>query len=187
MEDKDENHDEEDNAVIKLDWKTETTIQEGDSLEDMIEKANKHVQQARNMRLLLQGKAHQALDWNKSIESDAEISDEKWINAVDTIVGDYCQNLALPYLGEHQPGETYYFSPLTVNCFGIANIGMEKALLTAYIYHEGEGKKGGNNVASLIHQYLDEQGWINQRKLARKELNIVMDNCGGQNKNKFVL
>jgi hypothetical protein len=69
--------------------------------------------------------------------------------------------LALPWLGKHQPGETYYFSPLNVNCFGIANVGMEKALLTAYIYHKGEGKKGGNNVTLLIHKYLDDQALIN--------------------------
>jgi hypothetical protein len=150
-EDQDIDKNRDDDAIMKLDWKTETTIQEGDTFESMIEKASKHVEHAQNMRLLLQGKARLALDWTKSIESDATISDNKWMNAIDTIIGDYCQNLALPFLGEHQPGETYYFSPLTVNCFGIANVGMEKALLTAYIYHEGEGKKGGNNVASLIH------------------------------------
>jgi hypothetical protein len=90
-------------------------------------------------------------------------------------------------MGEHQPGETYYFSPLTVNCFGLANVGMDKARLSAYIYHEGEGKKGGNNVASLIYKHLDEVGWINCGRPARKELNIVMDNCSGQNKNRYVL
>jgi hypothetical protein len=90
-------------------------------------------------------------------------------------------------MGEHQPGETYYFSPLTVNCFGIANVGMPKSMLSAYIYHEGEGKKGGNNVASLIWKHLDKEGLINRQRPARKELNLVMDNCGGQNKNRYVL
>jgi hypothetical protein len=90
-------------------------------------------------------------------------------------------------MGEHQPGETYYFLPLTVNCFGLANIGLEKAQLTAYVYHEGEGKKGGNNVASLIYKYLDDYGLINQHCPLQKELNWVMDNCRGQNKNHYVL
>jgi hypothetical protein len=174
-------------SVPQLNWKTETTIQEGDSLESMIEKAYKHVEQAKNMRMLLSGKARLALSWSESIKDSVTITDNDYMNAIDTILGDYCQNLALPYLGEHQPGETYYFSPLTVNCFGIANVGLPKAMLTSYIYHEGEGKKGGNNVASLVHKYLDEQGWINRGRAARKELNIIMDNCGGQNKNKYVL
>jgi hypothetical protein len=172
---------------LTLDWKTESTIHEDDSFESMVEKAGRHVQQAREMRLLLNGKARLALDWYKSIKDEPTITDDRWESAIDTIVGDYCQNLALPWLGKHQPGETYYFSPLTVNCFGIANVGMEKALLTAYIYHEGEGKKGGNNVASLIHKYLDDQALINQNREARKELNVVMDNCDGQSKNQYVL
>jgi hypothetical protein len=115
------------------------------------------------------------------------ISTELWEKAIDCIVGNYCQNLALPYMGKHQPGETYYFSPLTVNCFGLANVGIDKALLTAYIYHKREGKKGGNNMASLVHRYLDESRWINRGQLTRKELNLVMDNCGRQNKNKYVI
>jgi hypothetical protein len=58
--------------------------------------------------------------------------------------------------------------------------------LAAMCYTEDIGKKGGNNVASLI--------WHNLKRLdivgtlePFKELNIVMDNCGGQNKNRMVL
>jgi hypothetical protein len=181
----DEDDDEDDDgAPLKLNWTTETTIQEDDDFESMIDKAYKHVERAKEMRAMLIGKAKLALDWYLTIEKEPTITDECWQVAVDTIVGDYCQNLALPYMGEHQPGETYYFSPLTVNCFGIANVGMPQAMLSAYIYHEGEGKKGGNNVASLIWKYLDEEGYINrENRSPRKELNIVMDNCSGQNRN----
>jgi hypothetical protein len=186
-DDNEDKADEENVAVIQLNWKSETTIQEGESLESMIDKAYNHVQKARNMRNMLRAKASLALDWYNSTIDSPIITDERWNDAVDCIVCDYCQNLALPYLGERQPGETYYFSPLTVNCFGIANVGLPKALLNAYIYHEGEGKKGGNNVASLIMQYLDEQAYIKRGRGPRKELNIVMDNCGGQNKNRYVL
>jgi hypothetical protein len=186
-EDDEEEEDNEDNEVsrnaIKLDWKTQTTIQEADDMETMVLKASNHVARAKDMREMLIGKAQLALKWYQSIRDCSVISESAWIDAVDTIVGDYCQNMGLPQLGEHQPGETYYFSPLTVNCFGLANVGLEKATLTSYIYHEGEGKKGGNNVASLIFKYLDDNGLINRGQPPRKELNIVMDNCGGQNKN----
>jgi hypothetical protein len=83
------------NVVVKLDWKSETTIQEGDDLETMIEKANNHVQQAKDMRMLLCGKARLSLDWYTSIQDEATISDERWMNAIDCIVGDYCRTL--PY------------------------------------------------------------------------------------------
>eukprot|EP00957_Ditylum_brightwellii_P135484 10330183-Ditylum_brightwellii.AAC.1 len=65
-------------------------------------------------------------------------------------VGDYCKNLQLPFLGEEQLGKTYYMSPLNVFCFGMANLSYKKTTLDAFIYKESAGKKGGNNVASLI-------------------------------------
>jgi hypothetical protein len=149
-------------GALKLDWKSQTTIAESDSMETMIEKAGRHVKQARDMHQLLCGKARLAWQYNDIFIKSPVITDEIHSAAIDTVVGDYCQNMGLPHLGEHQPGETYYFSPLTINCFGLANVGREDALLEAYIYHEGEGKKGGNNVASLIMRYLDEQGYINR-------------------------
>jgi hypothetical protein len=94
--------------------------------------------------------------------------------------------MGLPQLGEHQVGATYYYSPLTINCFGIADVYLEQPKLSAYIYHEGEGKKGGNNVASLIMKHIIDRDWHKERG-GRGELNIIMDNCAGQNKNKMVL
>ena len=67
-----------------------------------------------------------------------------WKNRIYCFCGDYSQNLDLPHFGSEQPGDTYYFSPLTVNVFGLVDHTTE--VLSAYVYNEGEGKKGGNNV-----------------------------------------
>jgi hypothetical protein len=48
----------------------------------------------------------------------------------------------------------------------------------------GEGKKGGNTVASAIWQFLDIKKLRNGRTAA--EINLVFDNCAGQNKNRMV-
>jgi hypothetical protein len=56
------------------------------------------------------------------------------------LVMDFMQNLGLPYLGAEQAGATYYFSPLTVNVFGVVD--MESGHLVAFCYHEGVGAKG---------------------------------------------
>jgi hypothetical protein len=159
----DDSNDEEidDAAPIKLAWQSETTIHEGDTFKLMISAAYMHVKKARNMRSMLVGKADLALQWTNKVNDATEITDNHWHDAVDCLVGNYCQNLALPYMGEHQPGGICYFSSLMINCFGIANVGLPKAQLNAYIYHEGEGTKGGNNVASLIMKHLDEEAWIN--------------------------
>ena len=38
-----------------------------------------------------------------------------------TFVVDYGQNMELPKFGQEQPGVTYYYSPMTVNNFGMVN------------------------------------------------------------------
>jgi len=59
--------------------------------------------------------------------------------------------------------------------------------MLAYGYTEDKGGKGGNNVASLIIKALRELGWMKEDGSTGKQLSIILDNCGGQNKNNFVL
>ena len=147
--------------------------------EAAIAKATKHVKMAKDQRAAANAEMRQALNDSKK--------DAPWDERHDCLVANFCQNLGLPFLEKDQPGETYYFSPLTVNCFGVINTAVEKHELTAFLYHEGEGKKGGNVVASLLYKFLKEKGWLDQEKGARKQLTLVMDNCSGQNKNRMVL
>jgi hypothetical protein len=56
----------------------------------------------------------------------------------------------------------------------------------AHVYHEGVGKKGANNVCSLIVKTLRLIGILRENDMGG-ELNIVFDNCSGQNKNNTVL
>ena len=66
------------------------------------------------------------------------------------IVGDYAQNLGVPHFGGEQPGDTCYYSPLSVYCFGVVDVCGEQDKLHAYGYTEDQGGKGGNNVTSLL-------------------------------------
>ena len=77
--------------------------------------------------------------------------------SVYTFVVDYGQNMELPsYRGDSLSNSTYYFSPLSVFNFGVVNHahvyhdGRVSEHMHAHVYHEGVGKKGANNVASLI-------------------------------------
>ena len=114
--------------------------------------------------------------------SREKVQDEDMIY---TLVVDYCQNMEMPFFGMDQPGETYYYTPKTVNVLGIVDCNPEKEVMHAYAYSEEEGGKGGNNVASLIMKHLKDHGLLEGTQ--RKRLNIVMDNCPGQNKNNIVL
>ena len=69
-------------------------------------------------------------------------------------------------------------------CFGIVDASIDR--LTAYLYPKDVGKKGRNNVVSLLMKHFDQTA-IATTASPFKELNVVMDNCSGQNKNRHVL
>jgi hypothetical protein len=132
-------------------------------------RANDHAMKAQAQRLLVQQREREA-------KESRDLPHERRT---------YCL-VALPYFSGEQPGDTYYFSPLFVYVFGIADVSKDRPHLLGYGYHEGEGSKGGNNVASLWIQGLKVFGWL-QDDSCGSRLTIAMDNCGGQNKNKMVL
>ena len=75
---------------------------------------------------------------------------------------DYAQNVQCPQFGSEQPGETYYYSPLTINVFGVVDGNTATEHLVAYCYHEGQGGKGGDNVVSMLYDFLKKSylvGW----------------------------
>ena len=143
-------------------------------LENQVIKMSLHVERARKMRELAQQKSLEAKE-----DATKPHSERRYC-----FVMDYSQNLGLPHFGDEQPGETYYFSPLSVFCFGTIDCSTLPEKMHALVYKEGEGKKGGNNVSSLILFLLKEKGIL---KKGGNELSIVMDNCTGQNKNRMVL
>jgi hypothetical protein len=102
------------------------------------------------------------------------------------LVGDYGQNLAAPHYGVYHPGDTYYFLPLTVNLFGLVDLVTTHKKMNCYTYGEDEGKKGANNVASLLIQDLHSRGWIRDNNPS-PSLTIIFDNCGGQKKTMLFL
>lgn len=111
---------------------------------------------------------------------------------VITLVADYSQNMYLPNFAGDQPGETYYYTPVNGYCFGVVDASTAPTNLTAHVYFEDVGKKGGDNVASLLWKQLKMLGVIgddnsNEGGAPVKEINFVFDNCGGQNKNNMVL
>ena len=55
-----------------------------------------------------------------------------------------------------------------------------------HVYNEGVGKKGANNVASLIIKTLRQLNLLREDCVGGV-LNIIFDNCSGQNKNNTVL
>ena len=100
---------------------------------------------------------------------------------------DMGQNLCLPNFEAEQPGDTYYFSPLTILLFGVVDNATEdgKDRMNAYIWREFDGARGANNIASCLLKDLKLRGCFDRPNFS--ELTYVADNCGGQNKNRTVI
>ena len=150
----------------------------------LILECSKHIDMARAQRFLYQ-----------SLEA-AAVSDAK--NGVEyskrrtTLTVDFGQNIQVPCYNSEQPGCTYYYTPITANNFGIVNHshdyrdGNIDNHMYCHVYHEGVGKKGGTNVTSLIVKTLRKMQLLRDDEVGG-ELNIIFDNCSGQNKNNTVL
>ena len=123
------------------------------------------------------------MDQRKYVKEKALEAKEDLLNEIDwperryTFCGDYCQNMDLPHFGSDQPGETYYYIPLNISCFGLVDHSTD--VLSAYVYSEAVGRKGGNNVASLIYKKLKDDGLLSlaKEKGPGKQLTLIFDNC----------
>ena len=153
--------------------------------EQMIGRAYLHVEIARVQRLLYTNLINKA----RRDAVDKVVHSKRTY----TFVVDFGQNMEIPVMNEWQPGATYYYSPLSIYNLGVvdqANLQSDgeeaKDLMYCPMYHKGVGNKGGNNVVSLIHKTLRVMGLL-QENDPGLELNIVFDNCSGQNKNNTVL
>jgi hypothetical protein len=141
--------------------------------EKLVTDAARHVEMAQQQRSLYQEKKQEAKDTASLPPSQRVLC----------FVADYAQNMQIPNFASEQPGATYYYSAMNAYIFGVVD-GAEDSL-SAYIYTEDVGKKGGNNVASLLMAHIDNV--VANAEEPFKELNFVFDNCGGQNKNRHVL
>ena len=152
-------------------------------MESLVERAADHVRAAQAMRRAIK---EREMESQQLYDSNVEHESMSY-----TVVIDYAQNLDVPHFGGQQPGETYYYSPKSVYVFGVCDMWLRPTQLYAYCYEEETGKKGGNNVASLLMLHLHSRGLlpVNEDSTPRKgkKLTVACDNCGGQNKNNMVI
>ena len=144
--------------------------------EAILSKATLHVQQAMIQRKLANTTIQKAIDTHDLPHSERHYC----------FIADFAQNMELPFFGASQPGDTYYFSPLKINVFGIVDCSIFGGKLSAHVYDEGIGKKGGNNVTSMLVNEFKRLNIMRENETG-KELTVIMDNCAGQNKNRMVL
>lgn len=72
----------------------------------------------------------------------------------------------------------YYKSKLNVFNFTLFNIPEKKG--SCYIWHEGEAKRGANEISTCVFDYIKKSG-------IGKDIIFYSDNCSSQNKNRFLM
>ncbi|KAJ8872983.1 hypothetical protein PR048_026599 [Dryococelus australis] len=89
---------------------------------------------------------------------------------------DYMQNLPLADL---KTNAIFYSYQLWPNVFGIHDLGSDS--VTMFAYHEGDGRKGNNEVTSMLLTY------INNNNEPLDNLVLIGDSSCGQNKNQTMV
>lgn len=89
---------------------------------------------------------------------------------------DYMQNLPMPHI---RTNAVFYARQLWLYVFGVHNDGGNTA--TMFTYDETVGRKGQNEVASLLFKYL------RSNDVTTANLILISDGCAGQNKNYVLM
>ncbi|PSN52493.1 hypothetical protein C0J52_11211 [Blattella germanica] len=97
----------------------------------------------------------------------------KQSNEYEAICFDYGKNLSVPNISSN---EVYYKRQLSVYAFNVHVLSNADSVF--YVYPEHEGKKGSDDVCSLLHHFI-----YNYLSSDVKHLSLFCDSCGGQQKN----
>lgn len=103
----------------------------------------------------------------------------------DKEAGDYVAVYDLQAVLPCPKGNTssfYYVSKLNVFNFTIYDIKTNS--VTCYVWHEGQGHRGANEIGSCVLRQLEN---LNDNFDSPKNVIFYSDNCAGQQKNKFLL
>lgn len=118
---------------------------------------------------------NRAKKFYKQIQNCTKLSKEN--NKILSISIDFMAVTDLPRIPVQ---DIYYYRQLSVNTFGIYNFANDK--IHTYVYHEGTGHKGPDEVCSMLLHYFNN--FLDQDY---EELNLFCDNCAGQNKNHSMI
>jgi hypothetical protein len=80
-------------------------------------------------------------------------------------------------------GILYYLRKLSTYNSTVVEAAGNNLTATCYVWNEVEGKRGANEVASCVRQFILK---IKEEKPEVEEIRIWADNCFGQNKNKYM-
>ncbi|KAH9154259.1 hypothetical protein AeRB84_003609 [Aphanomyces euteiches] len=112
--------------------------------------------------------------------SDFQDDSSKASETFVVLTMDYSQNLTLPNAAS-TPSQWYFLSLVSISVFGVFDFGLSEQ--TNFVYSEKIGGKGSNEVISMLKKYFHKNSILD----GNKSLALYANNCGGQNKNNYVI
>ena len=101
---------------------------------------------------------------------------------------DMCQNILLPSFKVEHTVPTYYLQP--ANIYGLDIHDASNKICSVYTWTGFEGNKGIKNTDSCLLLWINDKGYYSQsygKKHKMPEIDLLVDNCGGQNKNNVMI
>ena len=98
-----------------------------------------------------------------------------------------CNNIIFPIFKGQYTGPNYYLSPS--NIYGLGIHDDSNNICSVYTLTEFEGKKRMKNISSCLLCCINYKGYYYQpygKKYKMPEIDFLVDNCGGQNKNNLM-
>lgn len=140
-------------------------------LEALIEKENFSATRTAQLKAQLDCHKKKAAVFYDSLDSAQSLSESD--ESVELLCFDFKQNIACPHLNV---GEVFYSRQLWLHVMSVYSGKKAKSIM--YCWPESEGKKGANEVASVIQHYIE--AFVPH---SVKSLVVVTDGCRGQNVN----
>ncbi|XP_071050843.1 uncharacterized protein [Onthophagus taurus] len=144
----------------------------------LAEKLNKRDNETKKIERLiekieLENTVHKSQAEQFYIRKKASKLESKKSKEIEAICFDFSKNLPAPNLSTN---DVYYKRQLSIYAFNIHILGNSQSVF--YVYPEFVGKKGSDDVASLIHHFV--YNFLDEKV---KSLYLFCDSCTGQNKN----
>lgn len=123
--------------------------------------------------LQLEKELHQRKSEEFYKEMNSKIKESKTNDMIEVLTFDFQQNLPLPVVPS---GDVFYKRQLW--CYNFTIYCASNGKSYCYMYNESTGKKGQNEVISMINHFI-----TNEISPSVKQLYLFSDNCSAQNKN----
>jgi len=118
---------------------------------------------------------------NKNLSRELKAKLKEHLTKANNQMNVACFDLQQVLLTPHTPSsQLFYRRKLSTYNLTVYDAGTKAGF--CYMWHEGVGKRGVNNVASCVWHYINH---MNEQ--SKNEFHFFTDNCCGQNKNKLIV